>query len=276
MNKNTPEESPLSATQVIYESHYNPNLLYPIERLQKRQEIGIESSTPMHGVDRWTCYEVSWLRDNGCPVAALLSIDVPASSPCIVESKSLKLYLNSFNQTTFQNTHVVEAMLLEDISNACCAPVTIALQTSDQFSSQQTHTWPEANLDNTDITIQHYKPDAANLKTNSQHANEVLCSHLLKSNCLVTGQPDWGSVWISYDGTQIERESLLRYIVSFREHNEFHEQCVERLFHDILMQCKPNTLSVFAAYTRRGGIEIAPFRSTDPLAAPPNIRHCRQ
>lgn len=277
MTKNTPENSPLSATQVTYSSEYNPNLLYPIKRSEKRHEIGIDANTPMHGLDRWTCYEISWLQENGCPIVGLLSIDVPASSPCIVESKSLKLYLNSFNQTHFQNTAMVETCLIKDLSNACGSPITISLQTSNQFVSQQTHNWPSANLDRSDIAIHCYQPNATDLKTSEHRVkDEVLCSHLLKSNCLVTGQPDWGSVWISYSGAQIKRDSLLRYIVSFREHNEFHEQCVERLFHDILQYCSPDKLSVYAAYTRRGGIEIAPFRSTDPLEIPPNIRHSRQ
>ena len=276
MTQNTPENSPLAQTSMPYRSTYSPACLYPIPRAPKRAEIGLSDNAILHGLDRWNCYEVSWLRPSGRPEVAVLTLDVPASSSHIIESKSLKLYLNSFNQTAFANQHEVETLLQKDLSRTCGEMVSVCLINSANFQDRSLHDWPTANLDEIDTPVTDYQPSPKQLLVHAEHADETLASHLLKSNCLVTGQPDWGSLIIEYTGPRIDRTALLQYIVSFREHNEFHEQCVEMIYHDLLTQCHCQTLSVYAAYTRRGGIDICPFRSTNPHAIPPSYRHFRQ
>jgi len=274
---NTPEQSPLGKTSA-YQAQYAPELLFPIARQQKRDELGISGTVPFFGVDIWNAYEISWLNMRGKPQVAIATITAPSDSPNIVESKSFKLYLNSFNQTRLANTDALLALLREDLSNAFGAPVHVKLTMPEDFDKVQMGELDGLLLDRLDIDIDSYSPSPALLKANMEEApvEETLVSHLLKSNCLVTGQPDWASVQVRYAGPQIDQEGLLRYLIGFREHNEFHEQCVERIFMDILRQCKPNKLAVYARYTRRGGLDINPWRANFSTAKPPNLRTARQ
>jgi 7-cyano-7-deazaguanine reductase len=277
MTDNTPDHSPLGKTSA-YQTQYAPELLFPIPRQQKRDEIGVAGTLPFFGVDIWNAYEISWLNMRGKPQVAIASVQVPADSPNIIESKSFKLYLNSFNQTRVANTDALLELLREDLSGAVGAPVYIRLTTPDHFQDQKMGELEGLLLDRLDIEVDNYTPSPALLKANHDEApvEETLVSHLLKSNCLVTGQPDWASVQIHYAGPQIDQEGLLKYLIGFREHNEFHEQCVERIFMDILRQCKPGKLSVYARYTRRGGLDINPWRTNFSSGKPSNLRTARQ
>jgi 7-cyano-7-deazaguanine reductase len=275
---NMPESSPLGKP-AIYQTEYDPSLLFPIARQGKRDELGIAGTLPFFGIDIWNAYELSWLNLRGKPQVAIATITVPADSPNIIESKSLKLYLNSFNQTKLAGPEALVELLSADLSAGIGAPVQIMLSTSDMFSTIRMGELEGLLLDRLDIEVDVYTPDTALLKANHEEAlvEEILVSHLLKSNCLVTGQPDWGSVQIRYVGAPIDQQGLLRYLIGFRNHNEFHEQCVERIFIDILRQCKPQKLAVYARYTRRGGLDINPWRSNFTIGQRPlNLRNARQ
>ncbi|MGC3963770.1 MAG: NADPH-dependent 7-cyano-7-deazaguanine reductase QueF [Rhodocyclaceae bacterium] len=267
--------SPLGKA-TAYRSEYAPELLFPIARSGKRAEIGIDGALPFVGEDIWSAYEISWLNTRGKPLVALGEFRVPAGTPRLIESKSLKLYLNSFNQTRVSSLDEVRATLVRDLSAAAGGDVLVKLELVSTATRE--FALPQGIcVDDIDIDIDRYQPDAGLLKAGSARVqDEVLYSHLLKSNCLVTGQPDWGMVAIRYSGNAIDRESLLRYVVSFREHNEFHEQCVERIFMDITRQCRPERLAVWARYTRRGGLDINPFRSSDGAWQPGNAGEARQ
>ncbi len=275
---NTPDQSPLGKTSA-YQSQYAPELLFPIPRLQKREEIGLGTGTlPFFGVDIWNAYELSWLNMRGKPQVAIATITAPADSPNIVESKSFKLYLNSFNQTRLAGTDALAELLRQDLSAAFGAPVHVTITTPDAFGSLAMGELEGSLLDRLDVEIDQYVPSPELLSANMDEApvEETLVSHLLKSNCLVTGQPDWGTVQIRYVGPQIDQEGLLKYLIGFREHNEFHEQCVERIFMDVLRQCKPTKLAVYARYTRRGGLDINPWRANFSTGKPSNLRTARQ
>ena len=268
-----------------YRATYAPELLYPISRTPKREEIGLSAERiaagrlPFMGADLWTAYELSWLTPRGKPQVAIATITVPCDSPCIIESKSFKLYLNSFNMTRVESPERLREMLVHDLSAAAGARVGVRLVLPEAFDAQPIHELSGVLLDRMDIDCDRYGPPAPELLTaafDEQPVTETLTSHLLKSNCLVTGQPDWGSVQISYTGPQIDQEGLLRYLISFREHDEFHEQCVERIFTDILERCQPVRLQVYARYTRRGGLDISPWRTSHPATLPANVRTARQ
>lgn len=273
-----PENSPLGRA-TAYRSDYAPELLFPIPRQQKRDELGLRAEAlPFSGEDLWNAYEISWLGPRGKPVVAIGEFRVPASSPCLIESKSLKLYLNSFNQTRFADSASVAQTLARDLSGAAGAPVAVALRDL-QSRPQRSYALPEGFcLDAQDIDVSQYAPQPGLLSADPTRevSERLLYSHLLKSNCLVTGQPDWGTVFIRYSGAGIDHEGLLRYVISFREHNEFHEQCVERIFTDILRGCAPRELAVWARYTRRGGLDINPFRSNRAGWMPENLFEVRQ
>jgi 7-cyano-7-deazaguanine reductase len=274
------DPSPLSplGKPTDYCDQYAPELLFPIPRRIKRNEIGIdEAALPFVGEDLWNAYELSWLNDKGKPVVAVGRFRVPADSPNLIESKSFKLYLNSFNQTRFADIEAVANTLARDLSAAAGSTVDVTLEALDQ-RPQALIAYPDGELlDDLDIAIDTYEPAPQLLRTaDAPVVEETLYSHLLKSNCLVTGQPDWGMLVIRYRGRPIDRAGLLRYIVSFRKHNEFHEQCVERIYCDIMHRCAPEALAVHARYTRRGGLDINPFRSSDGFAPPANVREVRQ
>ncbi len=261
-----------------YRADYAPELLYPIPRQLKRDELGMTATAlPFVGEDIWNAYELSWLNAKGKPVVALASFRVPATSPNLVESKSFKLYLNSFNQTPFADTETVQQTLAGDLSAAAGAAVDVKIELLSS-RPQPTLGYPQGILlDELDIVCDTYQPAPQQLLTvDGEKVEEILYSHLLKSNCLVTGQPDWAMVVIRYRGRPIDHAGLLRYIVSFRGHNEFHEQCVERIYCDITRQCAPDALAVYARYTRRGGLDINPFRSSGEFSVPENIREARQ
>lgn len=273
----TPADSPLGKT-AAYRSDYAPELLFPIARQGKRDELNLTGTLPFFGVDIWNAYEVSWLNMRGKPQVAIATITAPADSPNIIESKSFKLYLNSFNQTRLANEEALLALLREDLSNGFGAPVQVAITLPEQFDKLKMGELDGLLLDRLDLEIDSYTPAPELLNANFHEApvEEKLVSHLLKSNCLVTGQPDWASVQIHYVGPQIDQESLLRYLIGFREHNEFHEQCVERIFVDVMRACKPQKLAVYARYTRRGGLDINPWRTNFTSGRPPNLRNARQ
>jgi 7-cyano-7-deazaguanine reductase len=272
----TPDHSPLGK-HTVYADRYDPGLLFPIPRQAKRDEIGVSQPLPFQGVDIWNAYELSWLDMHGKPVAAVAEFHVPASSPNIIESKSFKLYLNGFAQEPLANAAALSALLQQDLSRAAGAPVMVHMHAPRTAS----HTFADLEgvlIDSLPISIDDYGPpkaDYLHANAKAEIVEEMLVSDLLRSNCPVTGQPDWGSVQIHYEGAPIDREGLLRYLVSFRTHNEFHEQCVERIFMDVMKRCTPKRLSVYARYTRRGGLDINPFRSTDK-DLPGNLRGARQ
>jgi 7-cyano-7-deazaguanine reductase len=263
---------------------YDASLLFPLPRADKRAELGLGAAMPFFGADMWTVYELSWLNPRGKPQLALAHITVPCESPNIIESKSFKLYLNSFNNTVFADEQAVVACLRDDLAKAlwrgASAPgsVGVRLLGPDLFDREPINELDGLSLDRMDVECRRYTPapDLLSVLPGDAPVSEVLVSNLLKSNCLVTGQPDWGSVQISYTGDAIDQEGLLQYLVSFRNHNEFHEQCVERIFMDIWTRCKPLKLTVYARYTRRGGLDINPFRTSHPQKLPTNIRTARQ
>ncbi len=242
---------------------YNPDRLFPIARAGKRLEIGINTDPlPFNGFDLWNHYEVSWLNEKGKPIVAIAEIIYDCSSPYLIESKSLKLYFNSFNNTQFKSLAEVEHRIKEDLEKNINSEVFIAIHQLNNNPMLQLDRFTGESIDALDVDCSVYLVEPSFLSTHDAVVEEILYSDLLKSNCLVTNQPDWGSVQIAYTGPQINREGLLKYLVSFRNHNEFHEQCIERIFVDILTHCNPEELSVYGRYTRRGGLDINPYRST--------------
>jgi 7-cyano-7-deazaguanine reductase len=276
--KLSPENSPLGRA-TDYCCEYAPQLLFPIPRQQKRDELGLHADAlPFVGEDLWNAYELSWLNPRGKPMVAIGEFRVPAYSPRLIESKSLKLYLNSFNQTRMESAEAVSATIARDLSAAAGAGVQVSVTPLERQPSRNLGYVQGECLDALDIEVTLYSPQPGLLQADPQRQvdDEVLYSHLLKSNCLVTGQPDWGTVVIRYSGPALDREALLRYIISFRQHNEFHEQCVERIFTDIQRQCAPRELIVWARYTRRGGLDINPCRASREGCFADNLFEVRQ
>ena len=294
---NIPTAVPLGK-EVSYPRGYDASLLFPIPRLDARRTLGLASlpglvkaagDLPFQGFDLWNAYELSWLNAKGLPKVALLRVKVPCTSPYIIESKSFKLYLNSFNQTRFETVHHVFDHLRRDLAQASGAELELELVGSDQFSNEKIIEFAGVDLDKLDVEIDCYQPDAAILKLRQtaldkghqlpgegSSVSEKVFSRLLKSNCPVTDQPDWACIEIEYTGPAIDHTSLLKYIVSYRMHNGFHEHCVEKIFVDILKQCAPSSLSVYARYTRRGGLDINPWRATLDVKPPVLGRSARQ
>ena len=269
--------------EVTYADRYDPELLQPIPRSLCRQQIGIHSSLPFEsGFDLWNCYEVSWRNSKNKPQVRVLEFIVPFTSEFIVESKSLKLYLNSLNNTNFADDTEVEQTIWRDLTKLLNSEIHIELKPLAKFQNQVLTNFEGIDLDTQDIIIANdddITSDLLKLSDKDINIKEQLYSNLLKSNCLATKQPDWASLQISYEGKMIDHSALLRYIISFRNHNEFHEQCVERIFKDITNVCTPRELTVYARYTRRGGIDINPIRSTRRdlnTTALNNLRHFRQ
>lgn len=246
-----------------YDQSYNPDRLFPIPRAGKRKEIGIEpNKLPFYGFDCWNHYEVSWLNAKGKPLVAIAEIYYDCTSPCIIESKSLKLYFNSFNNSKFKSIEEVANTIKKDLEKAIDSEVTIIIHQLGHAPSSLHEKFTGICIDDLDVECTKYMVAPDYLSTSDEQVTETLYSDLLKSNCLVTNQPDWGSVQIIYKGKKISHEGLLQYLVSFRNHNEFHEQCIERIFADIMKHCKPEELTVYGRYTRRGGLDINPYRST--------------
>lgn len=278
MTQHPAEQSPLGKS-AAYVSVYTPSLLFPIPRQPKWEELGITAERlPFHGADIWNCYELSWLNPSGKPEVAAAEFMFPLSASRIVESKSFKLYLNSFNQTVFSDRREVLRTLESDLSVAAQGPVMVRVLGMNQLHQLGLAQLPGMCLDDLDVTMSHYDyaPELLANDVRGGKVRETLHSHLLKSNCPVTGQPDWGSVLIDYAGERLDHAALLRYLVSFRQHSDFHEQCVERIFTDLLpLLGEDASLTVYARYVRRGGLDINPYRSTQP-GVPDNFRLARQ
>lgn len=270
---NTPQDS-LLGRETVYPDRYRPDLLFPIPRAGARAALGLApGALPFVGVDRWHAYELGWLDARGKPQVATATVLVPADSPHLIESKSLKLYLNSYNGTRFNSAESVRAQIATDLSAAAGATVEVAFG----VPPLQARVAGES-IDGLDVEIDEYGPPRAAylLADPGRQVEETLVSDLLKSNCPVTGQPDWASLSLRYRGPRIDREGLLRYLVSFREHAEFHEQCVERIFQDVMARCRPQSLQVLARYTRRGGLDINPWRGTPGTTPAAFVREARQ
>ena len=271
------ELSPLGKSSA-YVATYSPEQLFPIPRAPKWAELGLTAETlPYGGVDIWNCYELSWLLPSGKPVVAIGEFCIPADSPNIIESKSFKLYLNSLNQSVFQSRQALVDVMTRDLSAAAGKPVGVRLRTLDEVAEEGIAALDGLCIDDLDVTIEDYdSPRPELLRSDSgRQIEERVYSHLLKSNCPVTGQPDWGTVVIEYRGAALDHGSLLAYLVSFRQHADFHEQCVERIFLDLQRVLTPDRLSVHARYVRRGGLDINPYRSTHDVL-PDNGRQVRQ
>lgn len=271
------EHSPLGKSSE-YIATYTPSLLFPIPRLAKWAELGVSADAlPWQGVDFWNCFELSWLLPSGKPVVAIGEFAIPCDSPNIIESKSFKLYLNSLNQTVFESVEALQACLVRDLSAAAGKPVGVKVSTLAEVEGQGVTTLPGQCIDALDVSISNYEqPQPELLRCAPERVvEETVHSHLLKSNCPVTGQPDWGSVVVEYKGQALEHASLLTYLISFRQHADFHEQCVERIYLDLKNLLKPEHLTVYARYVRRGGLDINPYRSTGAIN-PQNLRLVRQ
>ncbi|WGE43165.1 NADPH-dependent 7-cyano-7-deazaguanine reductase QueF [Actinobacillus equuli] len=279
MNYNDKSLSALKLGQKTeYKSEYDPTLLQPVPRKLNRDGLGITEQQPFYrGADVWTCYELSWLNENGLPQVAIADVAIDFRSENLIESKSFKLYLNSFNQTKFASLEQVEQTLAKDLSQCASGQVSVKVYKLSAYTQQPIVDFAGECIDEQDIQIDSYEFSNEHLAgvAEGEVVEETLVSHLLKSNCLITSQPDWGSVQIHYIGKKLNREKLLRYLVSFREHNEFHEQCVERIFTDLMQFAQPEKLTVYARYTRRGGLDINPFRSNFE-SVPQNLRMARQ
>jgi len=272
-----PHHSPLGqATQ--YHTQYDPKLLFPIARQPMREQIGIFTSLPFLGADIWNAYELSWLNARGKPQIALARIIIPADSPNLVESKSLKLYLGAFAQTKLTSAAQLQTLISQDLSELCGLPVSVLLTQPAAFATVQWQELDGLSLDRLELDINRYEPAPELLSAQFDAApiEETLTSNLLRSNCPVTGQPDWASIQIRYTGAPLDHAGLLRYLVSYRLHTGFHEQCVERIFIDLMHTCRPTKLAVYARYTRRGGLDINPFRTNFNLPLPDNLRTARQ
>lgn len=272
-----PEQSELGKKSA-YDTNYNPEKLFPIPRELKREEIGISGSLPFFGFDLWNHYEVSWLNEKGKPIAAIAEISYDCNTPFIIESKSMKLYFNSFNNSKFQDASDVEKIIKADLEARLGGEAHIKITTLQHLTDEKlVASFQGICIDDLDVECFTYLVDAEFLSTKNNLVEETLYSNLLKSNCLVTNQPDWASIQIHYKGKQIDQTGLLRYLVSFRNHNEFHEQCIERIFVDIMKYCQPEELTVYGRYTRRGGLDINPYRSTQAdLPESINFRLIRQ
>jgi 7-cyano-7-deazaguanine reductase len=264
-----------------YPDQYDPGLLFPISRAENRLKLGIRTNQvlPFFGIDIWNAYELSWLNLKGKPQIGVAEFHIPADSPYMIESKSFKLYLNSLNHARFENAAEVLEKMSADLSQVAGSKIKVSIQSPELAAKKGIQEMGGVLIDRLDITVDPLltaDPELLKVNTDFGPIEQCLVSHLLKSNCPVTGQPDWASIQIRYEGRPILEEGLLRYVIGFRQLGEFHEHCVETIFCDIKRQCKPNKLSVFARYTRRGGLDINPFRTDHSSAWPENTRHSRQ
>lgn len=259
-----------------YSGDYRADLLFPIARTPFRQSLGISGALPFFGYDLWNAYEFSWLNPKGKPISAIAQFVLPCDSPYIIESKSFKLYLNSFHQTKFEDLEQVNSLLQKDLNNCIQAPILFEIAPLTTIQSCELGKVEGTCLDLLDVEVDQYTVDPSLLKHGTEWVTETVYSDLFKSNCLGTGQPDWGSIQISYTGPKINHEQLLKYLISFRHHNEFNEHCIERVFMDILHRCQPKSLAIYGHYTRRGGLDTNPYRSTNPEINIDSTRFFRQ
>ncbi len=255
----------LLGKDVKYKDFYDNSLLFPIKRSLNRNKIITQPELPFNGYDLWNCYELSWLNLKGKPEVRILHFVISANSEYLIESKSIKLYLNSFNNTKFTNEIEVLGLITKDLSSVSGSSVEVSMHTLDYYQKQPLSLFEGTLLDEIDVEIFDYEVNSDLLKIDFNSTDnvieETLYSNLLKSNCLVTNQPDWASVQIKYKGRKINHASLLKYLISYRNHNGFHEDCIEHIFIDILENCNPQELTIYAKYTRRGGVDINPFRT---------------
>ena len=268
------EHNPLGKSS-DYKDQYDPSLLFPIEREESWKVHGLDrNEVAFYGEDIWNGYEISWLNSRGKPIVCMAEFRLPATTRFLIESKSFKLYLNSFNQSRFDSADVVRETMVRDLSAAAGGEVSVEFHPVDASYPQA----PDALcIDDLDVELVSYSPDPSLLATvDGEVFDGWLVSHLLKSNCPVTGQPDWGSLYIRYRGPKIDEAGLLAYVVSLRQHQDFHEQCVERTYRDISLRCKPEELVVYARYVRRGGLDINPFRTSVCGEKAVNFRLSRQ
>lgn len=275
-----PHASPLGR-RIDAPQQRDPAVLFPIARTQSRAELGAdEKALPFTGADIWNAYELSWLDARGKPRVAIAELRVPCESPNLIESKSLKLYLNGYAQMRFDDTQALRAAIAQDLAEASGARIEVALTEAHEFAAQRIAELPGASLDDLELDIGDYgppQPDHLRANPHARQIEEALTTQLFRSNCPVTGQPDWASLQIRYAGAPIDHAGLLRYLISFRNHCGFHEACVERIFMDISARCAPRALSLYARFTRRGGLDINPWRATPGFGAmPPNARGARQ
>ena len=254
--------APLGQT-TTYPDQYDPKQLFPIPRELQRQQRNISQPLPFTGTDIWYAYELSWLNLRGKPEIAIGKFTIPCDSPYLVESKSMKLYLNSLNGTKFTSKAQVQQTIVQDFSVAMQADVQVEIQLLSELPVQgKLGHFTGICIDDLDIACNIYTVHPQYLGCKSDRVvTETLYSNLLKSNCRKTGQPDWGSLHILYTGQEIDHENLLRYIVSLRNHEGFAEDCVEQIFMDILHYCNPQELTIEGRYTRRGGLDINPLRT---------------
>jgi 7-cyano-7-deazaguanine reductase len=257
--------------QQVYQDQYNPALLQPIARSLCREQLAIQT---FNGIDIWTSHELSWLDPDGKPQVAIAEFAIPVNSSNLIESKSFKYYLNSFNQTRLDEQEL-HKRIVYDLSLAADGNVTLNIISLDNYQSAPTQLADFICVDELPLTSPNYTPDPNLIRPANHHGNQKLVSHLLKSNCPVTGQPDWASVWLEIEGQTINEESLLAYLVSYRNHQDFHENCVEQMYCDIWTRLQPCSLWIYARYTRRGGLDINPFRASHQQR-PPNVRGARQ
>jgi len=262
--------------QADHVDRYDASLLFAVPRAPQRAALGIVGPLPFTGIDAWTAYELTWLDANGKPQVALASFEVPAESPSIIESKSMKLYLGSFAQTRHAGMTEVAATIERDLSGACGARVGVTLRGPSAFKTQAIRELDGESLDDFPVTCVAYDVVPDVLSAGGGSTDEALTTHLFRSVCPVTGQPDIASLQIAYRGPAIDREALLRYLVSYRCHAGFHEHCVERIFMDVATRCRTERLTVLARFTRRGGLDINPFRTNAGVAHPGNVRTARQ
>lgn len=267
----TPERSALGRA-TDYPDTIEPARLFAIARNGQREALAMAAPPPFHGVDVWTCWELTWLRPDGRPQVAVAQLEVPAGSPAIVESKSLKLYLGGYAQARFDDAAAVAARIGAEVGACCGAPVIVRLRVGEEIESllQAPDRLEGESIDEVETAIGHYDGPAPDLlATGPGRVAETLTSRLFRSACPVTGQPDFADIAIAYEGAPLDRAGLLRYLVSYRRHRGFHEQCVERIFLDLKARCAPERLTVWGRFTRRGGLDISPWRSDDPRAAAP-------
>ena len=261
---------------MAYKDRIDPELLCPIPRRPQRAEMGLTDPLPFWGWDIWTAYELSWLNRQGKPKIALADFFFPADSPNLIESKSLKLYLNSLNQTLFESGAGLQSRITEDLGRVSGCPVQVVLKLPEIFGGERIETLQGESLDHLEVNVSRYRVDPGFLAVKKEIIEETLTSDLFKTNCPITGQPDWAGIQIRYRGPAMDRTGLLKYLISFRQHQAFHETCVERIFLDLSRCCRPEKLTVYARYTRRGGLDINPFRTNYEMEIPRNIRIPRQ
>lgn len=270
----TISDSPLGKA-ARYPEAYDATLLYPVERAPQREALGVVGEVPFHGADRWTAWELAWLDGSGRPCAGIARFSVPCTSRSVVESKSVKLWLVSLNNARFDGVDALRATLSRDLSGATGAGVDVDVALPDRWSSLARAEPDGASIDDVVPGAFPGVPDPSLLRSGGAPVDETLVTRAFRSLCPVTGQPDYATISIDYRGPAIDRAGLLAYLIGYRHHPGFHEHCVESIYMDVLRACGPQRLTVEARFTRRGGVDINPFRSSDPatdVRSSPTIR----